>query len=87
MMFNNITDRAARAIMYDWHDGGGSALYAAASSGLVKSFPDLYREINTIDKTDRELLTNWLQRWQDTERIINYNGADYHVLPWAKLYD
>lgn len=80
-----ISNDRARGLMYDWHDGGGSALYAAASSGLIKSWTDLKREINTIDKTDRELLTNWLHKWQDTERIINYNGADYHALPWAKI--
>lgn len=85
MLIKPLTDLTARAIMYDWHAGVGSALYAAASSGLVKSLPNLYREINAIDKTDRDLLTEWLHKWQEIERIVNYNGADYHALPWAKI--
>lgn len=34
-----------RALMYDWHGGQGSSLYAAASSGLVADVESLAAEL------------------------------------------
>jgi hypothetical protein len=79
-----IRDKTARARMYAWHSGMGSAFYAAASSGLVASFVALSNECMTIDdQNDRQKLLNWIQQKAIKHNKIVVMGKAYGVLPWV----
>jgi hypothetical protein len=70
--------------MNEWHDGQASALYAAASSGLVESFVLLANEIVAIDNPkDRQNLLNWVQHKQTRVPYVYIQGRNYGVLPWV----
>lgn len=80
----NIQNRTARRLMYEWHSGGGSPFYAAASSGLVASFVALADECARIDDAkDRQALMIWIQRRQPKAPRVVVHGREYAVLPWV----
>lgn len=79
-----IQHNTARRLMYDWHAGQWSALYAAASSGLVASFVALSDEVATItDPADRAALMGWLTRRAMAAPEVIAGARAYRVLPWA----
>ncbi len=80
-----IQNKTARKLMYDWHDGQCSALYAAASSGLVESWDNLLYACNRIDdETDRNKLVAWVKNKQRMSKfVIIVRGSSYAVLPWV----
>lgn len=80
-----IQNKTARKLMYDWHDGQSSALYAAASSGLVKCWDNLLHACNGIDdETDRNKLIAWVENKQRLcKSVIIVRGSSYAVLPWV----
>jgi hypothetical protein len=79
-----IRNQTARKLMQDWHDGQSSAMYAAASSGLVESFVMLANEVLTIDNPkDRQALLNWVQHKQTRVSYVYIKDRNYGVLPWV----
>lgn len=81
-----IRSTTARRLMYEWHSGQSSPLYAAASSGLVASFVALADEIMRIDDPkDRSALLCWVQNRQTRAVVVNVHGQrPYYLLPWAR---
>lgn len=77
-----IQHKTAREMMYSWHGGQSSALYAAASSGLVVSMVALSDEILKIGEPDRGRLMSWLQRRSMVAPEVVVVGRTYRVLPW-----
>ncbi len=81
-----IRHTTARRIMYDWHAGQWSPLYAAASSGLVESFVELADAAATItDADERGELMSWLQRQSSSAPRVAVDGREYRALPWVTL--
>jgi uncharacterized protein YbaA (DUF1428 family) len=80
-----IQNKTARKLMYEWHSGQWSPMYAAASSGLVESFDALLYDVKSInDDIDRTKLTEWVKRTQAKSKFtIVVCGSSYHVLPWV----
>lgn len=78
-----IHNKTARELMYNWHGGQWSALYAAASSGLVSSFTDLAGEVLTIEEPDRARLMAWIQQRAVKAPEVIAAGRAYRVLPWV----
>lgn len=78
-----IHNATARRLMYEWHGGQGSALYAAASSGLVASFAALADECLSIDEPDRNKLLCWIVKRQRTSMETVIGGKAYAILPWV----
>lgn len=80
-----IQNKTARAMLYDWHSGQTSPFYAAASSGLCRSFQALAMECATVDNAEerRKLLT-WIQKEQGKNKPqVCIAGAFYWPLPWG----
>lgn len=77
-----IRSSTARRLMHDWHSGQWSALYAAASSGLVESWDNLRSEINEIDAVDRSRLIEWLDAQNKCSLYTVIGRRLYAVLPW-----
>ena len=79
-----IQNQTARRLMYEWHGGQSSAMYAAASSGLVASFVALADEISTIDNPkERNDLMCWVMRRQTMAPRVCVANRFYSVLPWV----
>lgn len=78
-----IQNKTARRLMYEWHGGQSSALYAAASSGLVESFVLLADEIMAINSDDRGRLLSWVQNKQITAPRVYIIDRNYAALPWV----
>jgi len=78
-----IRNRTARELLYAWHGGMSSPFYAAASSGLVKSFADLALECDVVDIKERSKLLTWLSHQQQRCPRVSRGGVDYFALPWA----
>lgn len=79
-----IQNKTARRLMYDWHDGQSSAMYAAASSGLVESFVALADDVSRIDDPkDRNALMCWIMQRQTKAPRVCIGGRFYGVLPWV----
>ena len=78
-----IQNKTARRLMYEWHGGQSSALYAAASSGLVESFVLLADEIMAINSDDRGRLLSWVQNKQITAPRVYIIDRSYAALPWG----
>lgn len=79
-----IQNATARRLMYEWHGGGGSPFYQAASSGLVASFTALALECDHVDDPkDRKKLLAWIQKRQTNKTRIVVQGREYAVLPWV----
>lgn len=80
-----IRNDTARRLMYDWHGGQSSAMYAAASSGLVESFVALSQECTGMGSDGTKLLA-WLTHWQlKAPHIKAWDGRMYYALPWARM--
>ena len=78
-----IRNDTARKLMYDWHSGQASPLYAAASSGLVADGDALLHDCQTIDDPkDRARLLEWVNRQFENLRGVTVNGQEYGALPW-----
>lgn len=91
-MMRNST---ARQLLYAWHGGMSSAFYAAASSGLVAKWDDLYAEITTCyhsttttsDHKQLGRLLEWLTHQRGASTLwVNHpaDGRTYSALPWSK---
>ena len=81
-----INNETARQLMYDWQCGQWSPLYAAASSGLVQDFGELYGEVNTIeDAGDKEKLQEYLDAQMLKANFVRIGVTGYLALPWARL--
>lgn len=84
-----IKQKTARAMLYDWHGGQWTAIYAAASSGLVKNFEALLLEVKTITfEPDRDKLIEYLLYQHSKARYVcqgdRNDPEDYFFeLPWA----
>lgn len=82
-----IQSKTARRLMYEWHNGQFSALYAAASSGLVENFDRLISEVETIDPKDREKLLPWVKAKKAKHKEVFISNSWYGILPWvSKTY-
>ena len=79
-----IQNKTARKLMYDWHSGQFSALYKAASSGLVEDINNLEYEINHIDypKDKAKLMEWWKAKKVKLTSVLIINNF-YIVLPWV----
>lgn len=75
----------ARRMMYDWHGGQASALYAAASSGLVKDPNLLLAEIEDIvpEGDVQRVALDWLRKELDSSMLVEVQGREYLALPWC----
>lgn len=73
-----MTNEKARELMYEWHGGQFSTMYAAASSGLVENLQALISECQ-----EEPRLLVWLGTL-DLKCVI-VNGSQYLALPWAKV--
>ena len=84
-----IQNKTARQLMYAWHGGQTSPLYAAASSGLVESFDALLQDCVCMKNDpyypdDYAKLTDWIKHKQSKAKFeIVANGSSYFVLPWV----
>ena len=78
-----IQNKTARRLMYEWHGGQSSALYAAASSGLVASFTALALECDSVDQKDRSKLLSWIMARQANHVQVVVAGRSYAALPWV----
>ena len=78
-----VQHKTARRIMYEWHSGQWSPLYAAASSGLVACFDALKHECSTIDNPDRDKLMVWLEKQAQKRTRYVFCGSSYTPLPWV----
>ena len=81
-----IHSRKARELAYDWHGGQWSALYAAASSGLIEDLQALIREIDSClvlagTKADVRAL-NSLKRYFQSSIIASIPGRYPYAAPW-----
>ena len=76
-------------MMYDWHGGQTSSLYAAASSGLVDSFDALLQDCVCMKNDpyypdDYAKLTDWIKHKQSkAKHKFVVAGSSYFVLPWV----
>ena len=79
-----IQNKTARKLMYDWHSGQFSALYKAASSGLVEDINNLEYEINHIDypKDKAKLMEWWKAKKVKLTSVLIINNF-YIALPWG----
>jgi hypothetical protein len=80
----SISTRRALALLTRWHRGQWCAMYAAQSSGLVKSWSELLTAIQSIANTHtRYVLRRWVQRAArvagDKERNANDGRRYYSV--------
>lgn len=78
-----IQNKTARELLYSWHGGMWSPFYAAASSGLVRSWVELADECGKIDEPDRNKLMCWLMHRQRTAPRVCVSNVFYSVLPWV----
>ncbi len=79
-----IQNKTARDLLYSWHGGQRSPFYAAASSGLVKSWVELSDECSRIDDpVDRNKLLCWMMQRQRKAPRVCINNVFYSVLPWV----
>lgn len=84
-----IHDKTARRLMYEWHGGQFSALYRAASSGLVQDWEDLLRDCYCMkndqdNPKDYEKLTEWINKKRSMQKSsVIVQGVSYATLPWA----
>ena len=78
-----IQNATARQLMYEWHGGQYSALYQAASSGLVLSFTNLALDCNSIAEPDKAKLLQWIAKRQSHKTRVVFCGREYAVLPWV----
>lgn len=80
-----IQAKTACGLMYDWHGGQTSPLYAAASSGLVADWDALLYDCNCMkDTPDYVKLTEWIKLKRRLQKFsIVVQGQSYAVLPWA----
>lgn len=89
-----IQNKTARALMYDWHDGSCSALYAAASSGLVADWDaleyearqligvDAYKRGDMLGTIEGNKLIDWIACKRKYCKQVHVQGRDYYTLPW-----
>lgn len=89
-----IQNKTARNLMYSWHNGQTSALYAAAASGLVACWGALEYEINKLrgidafksgdnqGTIDADKLTEWIAMKRKNAKHTQVQGRDYYALPW-----
>lgn len=80
-----IRHNTARRLMYEWHGGQGSALYAAASSGLLSgSWASLVAEIEAdVTGEDKAKLLEWVHFRRTRAHSVYISGQWYAVLPWV----
>lgn len=79
-----IHNKTARRLMYNWHTGQFSALYKAASSGLVEDINNLEYEINRIDcQNDKAKLLEWWKAKKVKLSSVLIINNFYIVLPWV----
>ena len=78
-----IQNKTARDLLYSWHSGQWSPFYAAASSGLVKSWSELADECAKISEPDRAKLMCWLMHRQRKAPRVCIGNTFYSVLPWV----
>lgn len=78
-----IQSKTARQMLYEWHGGQGSPFYAAASSGLVKSWSDLADECTRIGEPDRTRLMEYLMHRQRKAPRVCIGNVFYSVMPWV----
>ena len=85
----------AQRMLYDWHSGQGSAVYAAANSGLVEDMPALLlciEHAQAVCDASRNVeqlralttLAGYVQR-SVVGPIEASDGKVYLALPWAKV--
>lgn len=78
-----ITNNEARELLYAWHSGQWSPLYAAASSGLVLDIQKLAEGINDItDLVDKAKLFKWFDNARQNYPLEEVFGETYLKLPW-----
>jgi len=84
-----ITDTEARRIADQWHGGGGTALYAFASTGAIdtaRSGHFIYREITeTIDTERRSQQGIATDDLRSLIEYIDYHGPRGPVPGWNNL--
>ena len=75
----------ARRMLYDWHGGQASALYSAASSGLVEDSNRLLAEIEDIEPEDdaQRAALDWLKGQLVGSKTVEVQGREYLALPWC----
>ncbi len=80
-----IRNNTARRLMYDWHGGQASALYSAASSGLLaNSWASLVREIEqNVTGDDKTKLLEWVHFHRTRCKDVYLGGRWHAALPWA----
>lgn len=84
-----IQNKTARELMYSWHGGQDSALYAAASSGLVQDWEELLKDCECMkDDTDYPedygKITEWIKKKRSMRKYsVIVRGISYAVLPWV----
>jgi hypothetical protein len=84
-----IQSKTARQLMYGWHGGQTSPLYAAASSGLVSDWDALLHECECMkndpyNPKDYVKLTEWIKYKQSKQKFsVVVAGQSYAVLPWV----
>lgn len=84
-----MTDEQARNLAYGWHGGMLSPLYAFASSGLVKSVPQLRNEIRDCTafcspKDRRELESLLVYIDANVQKTPEGAFWPWHFAPWAR---
>ena len=73
-----IGDKTARKLMYEWHGGGWSPFYKAASSGLVESFDSLLKACDNVNGKNYNKLVEWVELQQTKAKIITTtDGKEY----------
>ena len=82
-----IRNNTARNLMYSWHDGMSSPLYAAASSGLVRDWATLLAECESIkgdqdNPQDYNKLLTWIKHQQRKAQRVEVQGSSFYELPW-----
>lgn len=79
-----IQNKTARKLMYDWHNGQFSALYKAASSGLIEDINNLEYEIKSIDcQNDKAKLMEWWKAKKVKLSSVLIINNFYIALPWV----
>lgn len=84
-----IQNKTARQLMYGWHGGQSSALYRAASSGLVQDWDELLRDCDCMkndpeNPKDYEKLIEWINKKRSMQKFsVIVRGVSYAVLPWV----
>lgn len=84
-----IQNKTARELMYSWHGGQSSALYAAASSGLVQDWGELLKDCECMKDApdypeDYVKITEWIKKKRSMQKYsVIVRGISYAVLPWV----